>query len=61
MTDYLTALAGPPPTGEAARASMHASREMTGHPVDVVTKSRGWVRNAYLNHLREAARDGQPL
>ena len=25
---------------------------MTGLPVDVVAKSRGWVRNAYLQHLR---------
>ena len=34
---------------------------MTGLPVDTVTKSRGWVRNAYLSHLREKGLIGQPV
>ena len=45
-------LAGRPPTGDKAKAFYGRVAEMTGLPVDVVTKSRGWVRNAYLDHLR---------
>ena len=53
MTDYLTALAGRPPTGDKAKAFYGRVAEMTGLPVDVVAKSRGYVRNAYLQHLRD--------
>jgi carboxypeptidase C (cathepsin A) len=52
MTDYLTTLAGRPPTGDKAKAFYNRIAELTGLPVDVVTKARGWVRNAYLEHLR---------
>ncbi len=31
---------------------MDAIAEMTGLPADVVAKSRGWIRSAYLQHLR---------
>jgi carboxypeptidase C (cathepsin A) len=52
MNDYLTTLAGKPPTGDKAKEFYGRIAEMTGLPADVVTKSRGWVRNAYLQHLR---------
>jgi carboxypeptidase C (cathepsin A) len=53
MNEYLPMLAGPPPSGDKAKAFYGRIAEMTGLPVDVVAKSRGWVRNAYLQHLRE--------
>jgi len=52
MTDYLTTLAGRPLTGEAAKAFYGRIATLTGIPVDAVAKARGWVRNAYLQHLR---------
>ena len=53
MNEYLTTLAGQPPTGDKAKAFYGRIAEMTGLPIDVVTKSRGWVRGAYLQHLRD--------
>jgi carboxypeptidase C (cathepsin A) len=53
MNEYLPMLAGPPPSGDKAKAFYERVAGMTGLPVDVVAKSRGWVRNAYLQHLRE--------
>jgi carboxypeptidase C (cathepsin A) len=53
MTDYLMMLAGRPPTGDKAKAFYGRIAELTGLPVDVVAKSRGFVRNAYLQHLRD--------
>jgi carboxypeptidase C (cathepsin A) len=53
LNDYLTGLAGPRPTGDRAKALYGRIAQFTGLPVDVVTKARGWVRSAYLNHLRE--------
>ena len=58
MNEYLTTLAGRPPTGDKAKAFYGRIAEMTGLPVDVVAKSRGWVRSAYLQHLRA---DGQTV
>jgi carboxypeptidase C (cathepsin A) len=52
MTDYLTALAGRPPTGDAGKAFYGRVAAMTGLPVDVVARTHGWVRNAYIQHLR---------
>lgn len=52
LTDYLTTLAGPPPKGDAAQAFYSRVAGMTGLPVDVVTKSRGFVRESYVKHLR---------
>jgi carboxypeptidase C (cathepsin A) len=52
MNEYLTTLAGRPPTGDKAKAFYGRIAEMTGLPIDVVTKSRGWIRNAYLQQLR---------
>jgi carboxypeptidase C (cathepsin A) len=52
MNEYLTTLAGRPPTGDKAKAFYGRVAEMTGLPIDVVTKSRGWIRNAYVQQLR---------
>jgi len=52
MTEYLTTLAGRAPTGDRAKAFYGRIGELTGIPVEEVTKARGWVRNAYLQHLR---------
>jgi carboxypeptidase C (cathepsin A) len=52
MNEYLTTLAGRPPTGDKAKAFYGRIAELTGLPIDVVTKSRGWIRNAYLQQLR---------
>jgi carboxypeptidase C (cathepsin A) len=52
LTDYLTTLAGPPPTGEKATAFYDRVAQMTGLPPDVVAKSRGFVRSAYVRHQR---------
>jgi carboxypeptidase C (cathepsin A) len=56
MTDYLTTLAGPQPTGTAAQKFYARIAQMTGLPVDTVAKTRGYVRGAYLQHLRENGR-----
>jgi carboxypeptidase C (cathepsin A) len=55
MTDYLTTLAGVPPDGAAATAFYARVADVTGLPVDVVTRRRGFVRDAYIKHLREKA------
>jgi carboxypeptidase C (cathepsin A) len=57
LTEYLTAMAGPPLQGDAARSFYRRLAEMTGLPLDVVTRSRGYVHDAYVKHRRAA--DGQ--
>ncbi|MBI3759510.1 MAG: carboxypeptidase, partial [Deltaproteobacteria bacterium] len=52
LTEYLTTLAGPAPIGDTAKAFYGRIAQMTGLSQDVVSKSRGYVREAYLNHLR---------
>jgi carboxypeptidase C (cathepsin A) len=52
MTDYLTTLAGPRPTGDRARKFYSRIAQMIDLPVDLVAKARGYVRGAYLQHLR---------
>lgn len=52
MADYLTTLAGPAPQGETAKSFYTRVAELTGLPLDVVTRSRGFVREAYSKHLR---------
>jgi carboxypeptidase C (cathepsin A) len=52
MTDYLTTLAGSRPTGEQAKAFYGRVAQFTGLPIDVVAKARGFVRGAYIQHLR---------
>ena len=53
LTEYLTTLAGPPPVGAAADSFYGRVAQMTGLPIDVVRKSRGFIRDAYAKHLRE--------
>jgi carboxypeptidase C (cathepsin A) len=53
LTDYLTTLAGPPPKGDAARAFYARVAQVSGLPEDVVTRSRGFIRDAYVKNLRE--------
>ena len=52
MTDYLATLAGPPPTGPAAEFLYAKIALLTGLPADVIARSRGFVRDAYLQNLR---------
>lgn len=52
MTDYLTTLAGREPEGETARAFYSRVAQMTGLPVDLVTRNRGFIRDAYAKNLR---------
>ena len=54
LTDYLTTLAGPRPQGDAARTFYARVAEITGLPEDIVTRSRGFIRDAYVKHLRSA-------
>jgi carboxypeptidase C (cathepsin A) len=56
LTDYLTTLAGPPPQGEAAREFYGRVAAITGLPADVVTRLRGYIRDAFVKHLRSAER-----
>jgi carboxypeptidase C (cathepsin A) len=52
MTDYLTALAGPAPQGEAARAFYARVAQISGLPVETVSRERGFVTDAYVKSLR---------
>jgi carboxypeptidase C (cathepsin A) len=52
LNDYLTTLAGPPPKGEAARTFYERVAELTGLPVDLITRSRGFIRDDYIKNLR---------
>jgi carboxypeptidase C (cathepsin A) len=52
MTDYLTALAGAPPAGEAAKAFYDRVAKLSGMPVEAVTQARGFAANAYVKALR---------
>jgi carboxypeptidase C (cathepsin A) len=53
MTEYLTTLAGAPPSGDAAYRFYARIASMTGLPVSVVTQARGSVRNAFVKHLQQ--------
>jgi carboxypeptidase C (cathepsin A) len=54
LTDYLTTLAGPRPKGDAARNFYARVAQITGLPEDTVAKTRGFIRDAYVKHLRSA-------
>jgi carboxypeptidase C (cathepsin A) len=56
LNEYLTTLAGPPPRGEAASAFYARVAALTGVPLDVVTKTRGFIRDNYVKHLHAAER-----
>ena len=51
LGDYLTALAGPPLQGEAARAFYTRVADMTGLPIETVTQARGFVTDAFVKAL----------
>jgi len=52
MTEYLTALAGPPPTADKAGAFYARLAQLSGLPVETVAKTRGFIRDVYLKNLR---------
>jgi carboxypeptidase C (cathepsin A) len=54
LNEYLSTLAGPAPKGDAARTFYARVAQISGLPEDVVTKSRGFIRDVYLKHLRSA-------
>jgi len=54
LGEYLITLAGPPPRGDAARTFYTRVAEMTGMPLEVVTRTRGFIRDNYVKHLRAA-------
>jgi carboxypeptidase C (cathepsin A) len=53
LTDYLSTLAGPKPTSEKAAEFYGQIARMTGLAPDIVAKSGGYVRDAYLEQLRK--------
>ncbi len=57
MNEYLKTLAGPAPQGEAAKVFYAKVAQMTGLPVDLVAKARGFIHDLYVKNLR--ARDGK--
>jgi carboxypeptidase C (cathepsin A) len=57
LNEYLTTLAGPAPQGDAATAFYGKVAQMTGLPVDVVARNRGFIRDAYVKHLRETSKE----
>ena len=52
LTDYLSALAGPPLRGDAAHALYARVAQMTGLPEDVIARERGFIRDTYVKNLR---------
>ena len=52
LTDYLSALAGPPLHGDAAHAFYARVAQMTGLPEDVVAREKGFIRDAFVKNLR---------
>ena len=56
MTDYLTMLAVPADRAKRRRPFMRRVAKMLDLPVDVVARSRGFVRDAYLRHMRATDR-----
>jgi carboxypeptidase C (cathepsin A) len=53
MSDYLTTLAGPRLQGDAANSFYAKVAQISGLPVDIVTKARGFVTDAYVKGLRD--------
>ncbi len=50
LGDYLTTLAGPAPTGDAANAFYGKVSAMTGIPADVVSRNRGFLGNTFAKN-----------
>ena len=57
MTEYLTTLAGRPPEGDAGRSFYKRVAELSGLPLDVVERARGFIRDAYVKHARGERRE----
>jgi len=53
MTEYLMVLAGKPPEGAAALAFYARVAEITGLPVETVTRVRGFAGQAYEKRVRD--------
>ncbi len=51
LTEYLSTLAGPPPTGERAQEFYGRIAQMTGLSIEEVAKSRGYIRAAFMDRL----------
>jgi carboxypeptidase C (cathepsin A) len=51
LTDYLSALAGPPPRGDAAKSFYARVAQITGLPVDVVAQAHGFIHDDYVKNL----------
>ena len=47
LSEYLPALAGPPPSGDAGRAFYGRVAKLTGIPEDVVAKNQGFLGSVY--------------
>jgi carboxypeptidase C (cathepsin A) len=47
INDYLVTLAGSPPDGDAARTFYQHVAKLSGVPLDVVTRTRGFIEDAY--------------
>jgi carboxypeptidase C (cathepsin A) len=54
LGEYLSTLAGPRPKGEAAQRFYARVAQITGLPEETVARSRGFIRDAYVKHLRSA-------
>jgi carboxypeptidase C (cathepsin A) len=54
ITDYLVTLAGPPLQGAAARVFHERVATMSGLPVDLVARTRGFIARSYLDHARDS-------
>jgi carboxypeptidase C (cathepsin A) len=52
LGEYLTTLAGPAQTGDAAQAFYKRVADMTGLPLEAVAKARGFVTDSFLKTLR---------
>ncbi|MGY5811784.1 S10 family peptidase [Rhizobium sp. LEGMi198b] len=50
LNEYLPALAGNPPTGDAGRAFYERVAKLTGIPEDVVAKNQGFLGGVYQKH-----------
>lgn len=50
LNDYLPALAGPPPSGDAGRAFYGRVAKLTGIPQDVVARNQGFLSGVYRKH-----------
>jgi carboxypeptidase C (cathepsin A) len=56
LTEYLVTLAGAPPAGEAAQKFYARVAQITGMPLPIVVKTRGFIGDAYVKHLRASER-----